>query len=205
MRNAFGAHFVEVEVDTELGRVARHQVPRRPRLRPHHEPAHRARARSRAARSWASAWRCTRTCSTTARNGQPLTAGYYGDRVPTHRDAPEIEVDVHRDRRRLRAVRREEHGRVGQDPVAGRVANADLQRDRPPHEGSADHARQDSGSAAHEDLCQRQPPRRRSRRVTLSPQDAQQGRQRSSFAGGGSDLLGTGEGAASSRPTSSSA
>ena len=34
VRNAFGAHFVEVEVDTELGRVRVTQVRRGPRLRP---------------------------------------------------------------------------------------------------------------------------------------------------------------------------
>ena len=40
VRTRFGAHFVEVEVDTELGRVRVTEVRRRPRLRPHHQPAH---------------------------------------------------------------------------------------------------------------------------------------------------------------------
>ena len=91
MRNAFGAHFVEVEVDTELGRVrvtkyvAVHDCGRimNPLT---------ATSQIKGGASWASAWRCTRTCSTTGAAGSRSTPGYYGARIATHRDAPEIEV-----------------------------------------------------------------------------------------------------------------
>ena len=126
VRSTFGAHFVEVEVDTELGRVRVTKYRRGPRLRPHHESAHRDAARSRAARSMGIGMALHEDLIYDRRSGSPLTAGYYGARVATHRDAPEIEVDLHRDRRRLRAVRREEHGRIEQDAGAG----GGRQRDR---------------------------------------------------------------------------
>ena len=91
VRNAFGAHFVEVEVDTELGRVR--------------------------VIKYLAVHDCGRIMNPLSADGQikggavmgigmalhedllydrhyglPLTAGYYGARVSTHRDAPEIEV-----------------------------------------------------------------------------------------------------------------
>ena len=64
------------------------------------------------------------------RSGTPLTAGYYGARIATHRDAPDIEVIFIESDDGLRAVRREEHGRVEQDAGAGRGRQRRLQRDR---------------------------------------------------------------------------
>ena len=69
VRNAFGAHFVEVEVDTELGRVrvtkyvAVHDCGRIINPLDGDEPDQGRRD------AWASAWRCTRICSTTGAAG----------------------------------------------------------------------------------------------------------------------------------------
>ena len=65
VRATFGAHFVEVEVDTETGPRSRAEISGGARLRTHHESACRPPARSRAARRWASAWRCMKNCCTT--------------------------------------------------------------------------------------------------------------------------------------------
>ena len=188
---AFGAHFVEVEVDTELGDVRVTKYVDRPRLRPDHQPAHARAARFRAPRSRASAWRCTRTCVYDRRTGQPLTAGYYGARIPTHRDAPDDRGHLHRDRRRLRSVRRQEHRRsrasswrrraVGNaifNAIGRRMKDLPITRDKI------------SGRRSHESLHQRQRPRCRSTRSTLVAARRSAGRPRASFAGGGSDLLG---------------
>ena len=97
VRSAFGAHFVEVEVDTELGRVARHQIPRRARLRTHHESAHRAQPDQGRRDRWASAWRCTRTCSTTAAaaaaDGRATTARA-SRRIATRRRSKSIFIET---------------------------------------------------------------------------------------------------------------
>ena len=48
------------------------------------------------------------------RSGQPLTPGYYGARMPTHRDAPEIDVIFIETDDGYGPVRREEHRRSRQ-------------------------------------------------------------------------------------------
>jgi CO/xanthine dehydrogenase Mo-binding subunit len=90
-RNAFGAHFVEVEVDTDLGHarvtkyVAVHDCGRL--MNPLT-----ATSQIKSAAIQGIGMTLHEDLIYDRRNGQPLTAGYYGDRIATHRDAPEIEV-----------------------------------------------------------------------------------------------------------------
>ena len=44
------------------------------------------------------------------RSGVPLNAGYYGARVATHLDAPQVDVRIRRNRRRVRRLRIEVPG-----------------------------------------------------------------------------------------------
>ena len=91
VRNSFGAHFVEVEVDAELGRarvlkyVAVHDCGRiiNPLT---------AAAQIKGAAIMGIGMALHEELLYDPGSGQPLTAGYYGHRVLTHLDAPEIEV-----------------------------------------------------------------------------------------------------------------
>ena len=91
VRKAFGAHFVEVEVDTELGRVgvlkyvAVHDSGRimNPLT---------ATSQIKGGATQGIGMALHEDLFYDRRSGQPLTAGYYGARIMTHLDAPEIEV-----------------------------------------------------------------------------------------------------------------
>jgi xanthine dehydrogenase molybdenum-binding subunit len=91
VRAAFGAHFVEVEVDTELGTVrvlkylAVHDSGRimNPLA---------AKSQIKGGAIMGIGMALHEDLLYDRRNGQPLTAGFYGARLMTHRDAPEIEV-----------------------------------------------------------------------------------------------------------------
>ena len=91
IRNCFGAHFVEAEVDTRTGRVritkyvAVHESGRiiNPGM---------ARDQIRGAAIQGIGMALHEDLLYDRRNGQPLTAGYYGARHMTHLDAPTIEV-----------------------------------------------------------------------------------------------------------------
>jgi CO/xanthine dehydrogenase Mo-binding subunit len=91
VRSTFGAHFVEVEVDTELGRahvtkyVAVHDCGRiiNPLT---------ARSQIKGGATMGIGMALHEDLVYDRRSGSPLSAGYYGARVATHRDAPEIEV-----------------------------------------------------------------------------------------------------------------
>ncbi len=91
IRNAFGAHFVETEVDTELGTVritkyvAVHDCGRiiNPLT---------ATSQILGAAIMGVGMALHENLVYDARSGQPLTAGFYYDRIPTHMDAPTIEV-----------------------------------------------------------------------------------------------------------------
>jgi CO/xanthine dehydrogenase Mo-binding subunit len=91
VRKAFGAHFVEVEVDTELGRVhvlkyvAVHDSGRL--INPLT-----AESQIKGAATQGIGMALHEDLLYDRRSGQPLTAGYYGARIMTHLDAPEIEV-----------------------------------------------------------------------------------------------------------------
>jgi len=90
-RNAFGAHFVEVEADVELGHirvtkyVAVHDCGRimNPLT---------ATSQIKGACIQGIGMALHEDLIYDRRSGQPLNAGYYGDRIATHRDAPEIDV-----------------------------------------------------------------------------------------------------------------
>jgi xanthine dehydrogenase molybdenum-binding subunit len=91
VRKGFGAHFVEVEVDTELGRVhvlkyvAVHDSGRiiNPLT---------ADSQIKGAVIQGIGMTLREDLVYDRRTGQPLTAGFYGDRIMTHLDAPEVEV-----------------------------------------------------------------------------------------------------------------
>jgi CO/xanthine dehydrogenase Mo-binding subunit/aerobic-type carbon monoxide dehydrogenase small subunit (CoxS/CutS family) len=91
VRNTFGAHFVEVEVDTELGRVrvlkylAVHDCGRvmNPLT---------AASQIKGGATMGIGMALHEELRYDPASGQPLTPGYYGHRVLTHRDTPEIEV-----------------------------------------------------------------------------------------------------------------
>jgi CO/xanthine dehydrogenase Mo-binding subunit/aerobic-type carbon monoxide dehydrogenase small subunit (CoxS/CutS family) len=91
VRSTFGAHFVEVEVDTQLGRVrvlkyvAVHDCGRI--INP--LSAH---GQILGGALMGIGMALHEDLLYDRRTGSPLTAGYYGARVLTHRDAPEIEV-----------------------------------------------------------------------------------------------------------------
>jgi CO/xanthine dehydrogenase Mo-binding subunit len=90
-RYSFAAHFVEVEVDTELGRVeirrylAVHDSGRI--LNPLT-----AASQVKGGVTLGIGMALHEELLYDRRSGRPLNAGYYGARVPTHLDAPEIEV-----------------------------------------------------------------------------------------------------------------
>ncbi|MBM4185171.1 MAG: xanthine dehydrogenase family protein molybdopterin-binding subunit [Gemmatimonadetes bacterium] len=91
-RLCFGAHFCEVEVDVQLGHVrvtkfvAVHESGRILNPLP-------ARDQIRGAVLQGISMALKEDLLYDARNGQPLTAGYYGARHLTHLDAPQIEVE----------------------------------------------------------------------------------------------------------------
>jgi CO/xanthine dehydrogenase Mo-binding subunit/aerobic-type carbon monoxide dehydrogenase small subunit (CoxS/CutS family) len=91
VRNTFGAHFVEVEADVELGhlRVVKYLAV--------HDAGRIINPLTAAGQIKGGAimgigMALHEDLRYDPRNGQPLTPGYYWDRVPTHKDAPEIEV-----------------------------------------------------------------------------------------------------------------
>ncbi len=91
VRAAYAAHFVEVEVDAELGRVrvlkylAVHDSGRimNPLT---------ARSQIKGGALMGVGMALHEDLLYDRRTGQPLTAGFYGARILTHRDAPEVEV-----------------------------------------------------------------------------------------------------------------
>jgi xanthine dehydrogenase YagR molybdenum-binding subunit len=91
VRSTFGAHFVEVEVDTELGRahvtkyLAVHDCGRimNPLT---------ARSQIKGGAIMGIGMALHENLIYDRRSGTALSAGYYGARVATHRDAPDIDV-----------------------------------------------------------------------------------------------------------------
>ena len=91
IRNAFGAHFVEVEVDTELGHVritkyvAVHDCGRimNPLT---------ATSQILGAATMGVGMALHENLVYDQKSGQPLSAGFYYDRIPTHLDSPPVEV-----------------------------------------------------------------------------------------------------------------
>ena len=91
IRNGFGAHFVEMEVDTELGHarvtkyVAVHDSGRL--INPLT-----ATSQIQGGCAMGIGMALHEDLVYDRRSGQPLSAGFYGARIPTHRDVPEIDV-----------------------------------------------------------------------------------------------------------------
>ena len=90
-RSSFAAHFVEVEVDTELGhtRVSKYVAV--------HDSGRlinplTAESQIKGAAIMGIGQALHEALLYDRRSGQPLNAGFYGARIPTHRDAPDIEV-----------------------------------------------------------------------------------------------------------------
>jgi len=90
-RNAFGAHFVEVEADVELGHVRDTKYVAVQDCGRLMNPLT-ATSQIKGAAIQGISMALHEDLVYDRRSGQPLTAGYYGDRIATHRDAPEIEV-----------------------------------------------------------------------------------------------------------------
>jgi putative selenate reductase molybdopterin-binding subunit len=91
VRNTFGAHFVEVEVDAELGRV------RIVKYLAVHDSGRvinplTARSQIKGGALMGIGMALHEDLLYDRRSGIPLNAGYYGARILTHRDAPDIEV-----------------------------------------------------------------------------------------------------------------
>ncbi len=91
VRSSFGAHFVEVEVDTELGHI------RVTKYTTVHDSGRimnplTATSQIQGAAVQGIGMALHEQLLYDARTGQPLTPGFYFDRIPTHRDAPIIEV-----------------------------------------------------------------------------------------------------------------
>jgi len=91
VRQAFGAHFVEVEVDTELGGV------RLTKYVAVHDCGRIINPLAATSQILGSAvmgvgMALHENLVYDARSGQPLTAGFYYDRIPTHMDAPDVDV-----------------------------------------------------------------------------------------------------------------
>ena len=91
VRNAFGAHFVEAEVDTELGHV---RISKYVAVHDSGRIMNPLTATSQilGAAVMGVGQALHENLVYDARTGQPLTAGFYFDRIPTHLDAPTVEV-----------------------------------------------------------------------------------------------------------------
>jgi len=123
IRAAYGAHFVEVEVDTDLGhvRVTKYvAVQDNGRLI---NPLS-AMGQIKGAATQGIGMALHENLLYDSRNGQPLTAGFYYDRLMTHRDAPEIEVIFLESDDELGAYGAKSIGESGIILSPGAVANA---------------------------------------------------------------------------------
>jgi CO/xanthine dehydrogenase Mo-binding subunit len=123
VRNAFGAHFVEVEVDVELGRV---------RVTKYVSVADCGRLINPLSAKGQMAGGAIQAIGMALhedlvydqRTGQPLTGGFYYDRIPTHRDAPEIEVLFVESDDGYGAYGSKSLGESGKAPGPAAIANA---------------------------------------------------------------------------------
>jgi xanthine dehydrogenase YagR molybdenum-binding subunit len=123
VRAAFGAHFVEVEVDTAVGHVrvlkyvAVHDSGRimNPLT---------ASGQIKGAVTMGIGMALHEELMYDPRNGQPLTAGYYGHRVLTHMDAPEIEVIFVQSDDGYGAFGAKSIGEAGKIPAVAAIGNA---------------------------------------------------------------------------------
>ena len=123
IRNSFGAHFVEVDVDTELGRVhiskylAVHDCGRL--INPLT-----AESQIKGGATMGIGMALHEELRYDRNSGNPLTPGYYGARVLTHRDAPQIEVLFIESDDGLGPYGAKSMGEASKVPAPAAVANA---------------------------------------------------------------------------------
>ena len=123
IRSSYGAHFVEVEVDIEIGRarvlkyVAVHDCGRimNPLT---------AVAQIKGGVTMGVGMALHEELLYDPQSGQPLTAGYYGHRVLTHRDAPDVEVMFLETDDGYGPFGAKSMGEAGKVPAVAAVANA---------------------------------------------------------------------------------
>jgi xanthine dehydrogenase YagR molybdenum-binding subunit len=123
VRSSFGAHFAEVEVDTRLGRVrvlkyvAVHDCGRI--INP--LSAH---GQIQGAALMGIGMALHEDLVYDRRTGRPLSAGFYGARVATHRDAPEVDVIFVESDDGLGPYGAKSIGEAGKLPAPAAVGNA---------------------------------------------------------------------------------
>ena len=122
-RNTFGAHFVEVEVDTELGHVRVLKYLAVQDCGRIINPLT-AEGQIKGGALMGIGMALHEDLLYDPRSGQPLTAGYYGARILTHRDAPNIEVLFIESDDGYGPWGAKSIGESGKVPAVGAVANA---------------------------------------------------------------------------------
>ncbi|MBZ5577217.1 MAG: molybdopterin-dependent oxidoreductase [Acidobacteriia bacterium] len=123
VRNTFGAHFVEVEADIELGHV---RVLKYLAVQDCGRIINRltAEGQIKGGALMGIGMALHEDLLYDPQSGQPLTAGYYGARVLTHRDAPNIEVLFVESDDGYGPYGAKSIGESGKVPAVGAVANA---------------------------------------------------------------------------------
>jgi xanthine dehydrogenase molybdenum-binding subunit len=123
VRNTFGAHFVEVEADTELGTI---RVLKYLAVQDCGRIINRltAEGQIKGGALQGISMALHEDLIYDPRSGQPLTPGYYGARIITHRDAPNIEVLFIESDDGYGPYGAKSIGESGKVPAVGAVANA---------------------------------------------------------------------------------
>jgi putative selenate reductase molybdopterin-binding subunit len=122
-RNTFGAHFVEVEVDTELGHIKVLKYLAVQDCGRIINPLT-AEGQIKGGAIMGIGMALHEDLIYDPRSGQPLTPGYYGARIMTHRDAPNIEVLFIESDDGYGPYGAKSIGESGKVPAVGAVANA---------------------------------------------------------------------------------
>jgi len=122
-RNTFGAHFVEVEVDTDLGHIKVLKYLAVQDCGRIINPLT-AEGQIKGGAIMGIGMALHEDLIYDPRSGQPLTAGYYGARILTHRDAPNIEVLFIESDDGYGPYGAKSIGESGKVPAVGAVANA---------------------------------------------------------------------------------
>ena len=123
VRNSYGAHFVEVEVDTAVGHV------RISKYLAVHDSGRimnplSAIGQIKGAAQMGIGMALHEELLYDSRSGQALTPGFYGHRVSTHMDAPEIEVMFIESDDGYGPFGAKSIGEAGKIPAVAAVANA---------------------------------------------------------------------------------
>jgi xanthine dehydrogenase molybdenum-binding subunit len=122
-RNAFGAHFAEVEVDVELGRVRVTKYVTATDAGRVINPLS-AKGQMQGGVIQGIGMALHEDLIYDRRTGHPLTSGFYYDRIPTHLDAPEVEVLFIESDDGYGAYGSKSLGESGKAPAPAAIANA---------------------------------------------------------------------------------